>query len=341
MRKRIILLAVCCITLAGWPETVYYVNDFLNNGGGARSMAMGEAMAADPGDRSAALYNPAALLGLSFATLEASHASLFSGTVDYTFVSGVLPISQGKAIGLYMLRSAVDDIWDTRGFEKDEAGRPIYSSDRLRLISNMDYAVALSYAAYWREAFRYGVTAKFIRRRLDKLESFGTALDAGIQYHLSEVVTAGLYARNITASFNRYYADEWEIGLPELFPGLCAKKELPYLYGTLEASFQLVNLLPTSGVAQGPFGGSLDLEDDVPTELQWVKDPVRCLLSTNAGLEYGYRDIFFLRVGTHPLYLFTAGIGLKLGKFTVDSALRRHTELNDSYRVSLAWDFRG
>ena len=332
-----LLLGVMALSARG--ERLYYVNDFLNNGGGARPMALGEAMAADFQDRSSGFYNPCGILGFERLTLLASHAVLFKGLLDYTFASGVYPLRKDRAVGAYFVRSAVDEIWDTRGFETDDDGRPIYSSARLRFVDNADYAAGFSYAALWRERLRYGLTLKFIRRRFADLTSFGTALDAGVQYLHPFGWTFGLMGRNLTTSLNRYYEDVWEIGLPEVFPGVGFRKDVEYLYGGITLLYQFPNLLPTSGVSQGAFGGAFDFEGQAPSGNSLTENPVRFILNGNLGAEYHYHNKLFVRLGTNPVDLVTAGAGIRIGRLVADMALRHHPDLDDGYRLAVSWDF--
>lgn len=337
------LSAACLLAaLAAWParaEQKYYVNDFLNHGAGARPMALGEAMAADAADRSAGFYNPSGILGLGRRTVLLSHASLFNGMMDYSFASGVCPIGKDRALGLYVVRSSVDKIWDTRGFETDEAGRPIYSSDRLSYVENVDYAAGLTYAALFRERLRWGLTLKLITRRFDELTSIGTGVDAGVQFLAPGGVTAGLFSRNLTTSVNRYYADDWEIGLPEVYPGLGYRREVEYLYGGFALLYQFPNLLPTSGVSQGAFGGAFDPEGEAPSGNSPSDGLGKYLLSGNMGVEYHYMQRLFLWLGSNPLYMVTAGAGIRISRFEADLAFRRHLDLDDSYRLAVSWDF--
>lgn len=327
-------MTVCALSFVSANEVVYYSNDFLNIGGSPRAAAMGEAMAADPGDRTSAMYNPASLMGIGKTSLYLSHANVFEGLLNYDFASLTWSISPVRMAGVYLLRSAVDGIPDTRNFPLKD-GRPYYSSADLKQVENVDYAVGLSYAMLVGKRFRYGATLKLIRRVLDQVEGDGIALDAGFQYRVSQFLTAGLMGRNITASATRYFANDWEIGLPELYPGISYKQELDYLYGTLEVTYQTKNLLNSSGVSSGQFGGAAEASEASPTS----PDFVNLILNGNIGFEYAVRNKVFLRLGTNSTYVYTLGMGIKLTRLNVDVALLHHLELQNSYRFALAWDF--
>jgi hypothetical protein len=206
-------------------------------------------------------------------------------------------------------------------------------------VDNEDYAAGFSYAARWQERFRYAVTLKFIRRRFVELTSFGAAVDAGAQVLLPYGWTAGFLGRNLTSSMNRYYEDDWEIGLPEFFPGVGFRRDSEYLYGGVALLYQFPNLLKTSGVSQGGFGGSFDSESEAPGGNSLSEDPMRFIMSGNLGAEYHYREKLYLRLGTSPIYLFTAGAGIRIGRLMADLAFRQHPDLADSYRVAASWDF--
>ncbi len=321
-------------------EVVYYSNDFLNNGGSPRASAMGEAMAADPGDRTAGMYNPAGLLGIERMTLFVSHSNIFNGLLNHNFVAFSSPLGGNRVVGAYLLRSSVDGIMDTRDFPLTPEGEPVFSSSKLGTVTNSDYALGLSYAALFGKNLRYGGTIKMIRRRLDQLEGYGIGLDAGAQYKLPAGVLLGITGKNLVTTATRYYADDWEIALPELYPGVSIKREAAYFYGSFEFSYQTQNLLSTSGVSQGPLGGSIDANNAAPSETGLLKDPVGFLFGGNLGIEYSMHDKLFLRIGTNSTYMYSLGVGLKIMNLNVDFAFLHHLELNDSYRFALAWDFK-
>ncbi|MFH0921647.1 MAG: hypothetical protein V1913_14950 [Fibrobacterota bacterium] len=318
----------------------YYVNDFLNNGGDARSVALGSAMAADLAGRTAGLYNPAGLLGVRVITGQLTHASLFNGQLMQDMAAVVWPMDSSRSLGATLMRSAVDEIWNTNNFETDAEGRPIFSRSRLTYSDNADYALGLTYAMRFGERFRAGATANFIRRRFDDLISFGAGLDAGALFLFQNNITLGLSVRNLTTSVNRYYADDYEIGLPELYLGAGYRMDVEYLYGSVLFLCQFPNLLPTSGVSQGPMAGAFDNSDESPQAWDLASaGPLGFVANTGLGLEYTIRERVALRLGTNSVSTVTAGVGILLKRLTVDFAYRSHPELSDSYRFALAWDF--
>jgi hypothetical protein len=338
------LIIICCFCLVPAAEedegTLLYVNEFMNNGGGARAVSLGEAMAADQGDMASGLYNPCGILGIRKMSALVSHASLFNGLLDYDFVSFLYPLDTLRSVGAYAIRSAVDEIWDTRGFETDSNGIPTFDQEKLDYVENVDYAVGLSYASVFRNRLRYGVTLKFIRRRMAHVIAYGTGLDAGVQYLFKNGIVAGLYGKNITTSVTRYDKSDYEVGLPELYAGVAYRREIEYIYGRFEVVYQFSNIFSTSGVSQGMAGGAFDLESSDPQETGLFKDPLGFFLKGNAGLEYTFRERLSLRLGTNAIYMYTAGVGIRIYRLNVDFAFRRHVDLDNSYRIALAWDFK-
>jgi hypothetical protein len=321
-------------------ERVYYSNDFMNLGGSPRAVAMGEAMAADPGDRTAGLYNPAGLVGIGRMTAFLSYAKVFDGLVSLNFAALTYPLDTLRRIGAYLLRSSVDEIWDTRGFSTDEEGRPIFSSSQLRMVDNTDYALGLSYAAAaLKSRLRYGATLKLVRRRLEQLTGYGIGLDAGAQYFLKPAIILGITGRNLASTATRYYENDWEVAWPELYPGIAYKRDVPYLYGSIQLTYQTHNLLSSSGVSRGGLGGGVGDENALPAESGLLKDPLGVLTGGSLGLEYAMQERLFLRAGTGETYVYTLGVGLKIAHLAVDFAFLHHLELKESYRFALAWDF--
>src|SRR4028118_45227 len=92
-----------------------YVNEYLNIGAGGRGLAMAGAQTATVSDVNSAFYNPAGLTGVETDyQVGLMHAEYFSGNAKYDFGSVAMPIRKtGRAIGLSVLRFAVDDIPNT------------------------------------------------------------------------------------------------------------------------------------------------------------------------------------------------------------------------------------
>ena len=332
------LLALLCLRTLLPAGVVYYANEFLNNGGSPRAAGMGEAMAADPADRTAGYYNPCGLLGLGKATFLISHAKLFDADQTLNLASAAFPLGPSRAVGVYLLRSAVDGIMNTQGFATDNAGAPVYSSANLTYVDNADYAMGLSYAASAGNRLNYGATLKVLRRRLYDLTGYGIGLDAGAQYRVTPEFTLGLTGKNLTTTATRYFADDWEVSLPELYAGVVYKMDAEYIYGSIEFAYQAGNLLSTSGVSQGAFGGTADMDNAAPGETGLLKDPLGYFTRGNFGVEYTMRRKLFFRLGTNAQYAYTMGAGIKIKNLNVDFAFLHHLQMDDSYRFSLAWD---
>ncbi|OGJ88326.1 MAG: hypothetical protein A2268_05450 [Candidatus Raymondbacteria bacterium RifOxyA12_full_50_37] len=341
MRYICYAVALCVLSASAQYhfETVRYSNAFLDNGASPRAVAMGEAMAADRGDRTAGLYNPSGILGIMKPSILASHASLFNGLVTYDLGSFIYPVDKGHALSLYFVRSAIEGIWDTRNFPLVN-GRPQFSSGALSFTENTDWALGFSYAALAYQVFRYGATFKFIRRQLADKSILGAGVDLGGQY-LFKHATVGLIIKDASTTANRYEPGGYEMALPEAYLGWSYKLDLDYLYGTLQFLCQTAGLLGVNGVSGGPMGGWFDIGDPLPQETGLISNPVQTVLGGNLGLEYVVKEKLFFRLGTNSVYQFTAGAGVRINKLFVDYSFQSHADLNNCHRMSLAWDFNG
>lgn len=323
------------VAAAGVFSATRYANDFLNLGVDPRASAMGEAVAAADGNPFSLFHNPSALLDAGPRKAALSHSSLFGGLQGYDAAAFTLALDSGHQVAAGLRRSAVDDIWDTRGFETDLDGRPVYSSARLSKVDNADYAFSLAYAAKWGARFRYGAAVKFIRRRFEDLTGYGTGLDAGAQFMPGYGLTAALSGRNLTGTAVRYYENDWEWSLPELTAGLGWKVRADYFYGSIQVLVQSGNMLD-QGVSQG-----YRINREADTAVAPVEASFKSVFTQgSAGLEYLIKNRLALRLGFHPYYHFTAGAGLRVSRICADFSLRRHLDLDDTYQFALGWDFR-
>src|SRR5690606_40698654 len=118
------------------------------------------------------------LLALEDNQLALMHSSYFANIANYDYAAYAMPLDDRSAIGLSIIRFAVDDILNTTQLI-DEQGNINY--DRISLFSTADYGLTFSYArALPIEGLNYGVNAKVIRRIIGNFaSSWGFGLDLG------------------------------------------------------------------------------------------------------------------------------------------------------------------
>ncbi len=203
-----ITTAMCLIYVSLFSQTVRkYSNEFMNIGVDAAALGMSSAVTSHSADVNSGYWNPAGLLKLEDSQLSLMHSSYFANIANYDYAAYAMPLDNESAIGISVIRFAVDDILNTTQLI-DAEGNINY--DRISLFSTADYGLTFSYArALPVQGLNYGVNAKVIRRIIgDFASSWGFGLDVGAQFETNNNWKFGIMARDITTTFNSWAIDE-------------------------------------------------------------------------------------------------------------------------------------
>jgi len=267
----------------------------MNIGVDAAALGMANAVVAKSSDVNSGYWNPAGLTKLEDKQLALMHSSYFANIANYDYAAFAMPLDDGKsAIGVSLIRFAVDDILDTTELI-DEQGNINY--DRIRLFSTADYGFTLSYARHLPvDGLRYGVNAKVIRRIIgDFASSWGFGLDAAIQFENDNNWKFGIMARDITTTFNSWSFDDEAIGrIQNAIEG--QNQELPEQSEITIPKLQL-------GVSKKyvfRYDYSLEAEFDLNVRFEQNNDIIStsfASINPALGFEFGYTDMIFLRTG--------------------------------------------
>ena len=186
-----------------------YSNEFMNIGVDAAALGMSSAVTAHSADVNSGYWNPAGLLQIEDNQLALMHSSYFANIANYDYAAFAMPLDDRSAVGISLIRFAVDDILNTTQLI-DQGGNINY--DRISLFSTADYGLTFSYARKLPvQGLNYGVNAKVIRRIIgDFASSWGFGLDLGIQFEAQGNWKFGVMARDITTTFNAWAIDEGE-----------------------------------------------------------------------------------------------------------------------------------
>lgn len=271
-----------------------YSNEFMNIGVDAAALGMSSAVTSHTADVNSGYWNPAGLLNLEDNQLALMHSSYFANIANYDYAAFAMPLDDRSAMGISLIRFAVDDILNTTQLI-DEQGNINY--DRISLFSTADYGLTFSYArALPVQGLNYGVNAKVIRRIIgDFASSWGFGLDLGIQFKTANNWKFGVMARDITTTFNAWAIDETEfakirdavegqnqelpetteITIPKLQIGISKLFDFNYDYSLLTA----VNL-----------NVRFEENNDVISSSVASINPA-------FGFEFGYVDMVYLRGG--------------------------------------------
>jgi hypothetical protein len=315
-----------------------YSNEFLNIGAGARGMAMGSAQAASVTDGTAGYWNPAGLVNVANGTqLNLMHSEYFAGIGKYDFANIAIPTANSKrTIGVTALRFAVDDIMNTL-FLVEPDGSINYNN--ISSFSSADYAFLFSYAQKLNrsenKSVNFGMNAKVIHRSVGSFaKAWGFGLDAGLQI-LKHNLRIGIVAKDITTTFNT-----WAFSFTD------KEKEMLYLTNN---DIPVKSTEMTSPTLQLGVGELLPLgkNSSVLTEFNFnitfdgkrntviSADPIS--VEPKLGIEYAYKDIFFIRSGINnfqkaladgdtlnqkKVWIFqpSVGAGFRVGRIGIDYA---------------------
>ncbi|MFA6481327.1 MAG: hypothetical protein WCW62_02030 [Bacteroidales bacterium] len=202
--KKIGLVFSMCLLFSGITfAQVKYSNEFLSIGAGARLMGMGGAGTAMVDDATAGYWNPSRLIDipgkLDFSIM---HSEYFAGLAKFDFGGVAYKLDPGSAIGLSLLRFAVDDIPNTLELI-DQDGNIRY--DRITSFSAADLGVLFSYARKMKiPGLQVGGNIKVVYRHTGEFaKAWGFGIDAAASYARSNWRLAAV-ARDITGTFNAW-----------------------------------------------------------------------------------------------------------------------------------------
>lgn len=342
-----------------------YVNEYLNIGVGGRGLAMAGAQTATVSDVSSAFYNPAGLMGVKTDyQLGLMHAEYFSGNAKYDFGSVAMPLKKsGRAIGLSVLRFAVDDIPNTIDYVQADGS---FDESKLKSMTAGDYAFVFTYAQRLRifnnEEWEtnIGANAKVLYRHLSSMaNAWGAGLDVGLQAKYKGW-RLGIAARDITTTVTA-----WSFNLTD------AEKAVFFATGNEIPVKSTEVMMPriSLGAARDFIAPKKKVQITAEVAADITTDGRRnTLVATDGfsidprlGLEASYKGVVYLRGGvgnvqrvlddadftnTKKITLFqpSAGLGLRVGRsLAVDYAFTSLTTQENplySHIVSLRLDIR-
>ena len=338
MKYTALALVMCITTLASAQK---FVNEFLNIGVGARAHGMFGSVVANGEDLTSAYWNPAGLIGLENSLeINAMHANWFGGIAGYDYISiGKKFKEKNAAAAVTLIRMGIDNIPNTLNLIGPD-GNVDYN--RIETFSTADYAFMISYAKAMDEEGKLslGGNLKVIHRSVGSFGSaWGFGADIGAKYKGLKNITLGLTAKDITTTFNA-----WSFNLSEDEKSTFNETGNEIPVSSNEVTLPRIVL----GIAyQTNIGSNFSLLAE--TDLTFsTYGREAALVSKNSleidptlGIEIGYMNKAFLRFGMGNIQRRVnienfdestieiqpnVGLGLKLGRLTVDYAL---TNLGD------------
>lgn len=318
-------------TVVGQISAPKFSNEFMNLGVGARGFAMSGAVIGSSSKSQSSYWNPSNMIGLEDDyAVSAMHSEFFAGIASYDFLSVTTSIDEKSAIGLSLIRFAVDDIPDTR-FLYDVNGALNY--DNIRFFSAADYGIFLSYAKQVgkEKPLNIGGSVKIIHRLAGNFaRAWGFGIDLSGTYTIRKWRIAAV-ARDLTGTFNAWThnsallidafqstgnevpKNSVEVTLPRLILGV--NREI-----SISKDF---SVLP-----------ELDLVMTFDGKRNTVIKTSSLSIEPRFGLELGYKSKVFIRSGIgefqtikdfdNSTYLskkINFGLGIALNKVNIDYAL--------------------
>jgi hypothetical protein len=312
MRKIIALVTIILLILCGqifaqeFAPVGTAAAQFLEIGISARAASMGEAFTAVTNDAGSVFWNPAGMAAVEqrnlFLAYNSWPADIAIGGISFAVNFGNAGVVAVNAVYLITDNMPVTTIFDPEG-----------SSGETFSITN--YAVGLSYARHMTEQLSKGVTAKLVREAYYGYGYNSFAIDLGTLYE------TGFHGLNLAMSILHF-------GPEVRFDGTYIDYSDAKSYqGNKPKEFENYSL-----PINFRFGICFDLLNDATNRIITAADmvhPNNNLEQYNLGVEYGFRQMFFVRGG----YKFTADEGgLTMG-------IGLNYALSDSYQFNLDYAY--
>jgi hypothetical protein len=313
------LLIVAQVTNAGVVTVGRFAGEFLDLGAGARSLAMGGAGVAFPGEAAAAYHNPARLAWTRRNAAEFMHASYFDNLYTYDFLGFAKPIRVGTGAALTVLYARVGDIPLTA---LQDPARPLGDDNRVMvrdLSSDNELALMASVGAPGPAGWKWGGTAKLLYKGVAGKSAYGVGFDIGLAREFAGFAL-GLALRDLTGTALVWTTGRTEVIPPSVILGGAWSAKLPSLHAQLRLMADLGGRFESRGEAEAIHAGALSIDPRV-------------------GAEYIISDVLALRAGMLGENV-TAGAGISVSSINLDYAFQAHEELGNTHRVSLGLSWK-
>jgi len=321
MGKRLILLAALATLVAGplfaQSKVGTTAAPFLEIGVGARNVALGEAAVSMVQDVTSLYWNPAGIARMDAGEVTFQYTEWFAGT-RLQYAAGAIPAGAFGTVGIHFYAFDSGEM-DVRTIEFEDGTGETFSVQ--------DLSIGLSFARSLTSSFSLGGTVKMVQSRVWRMRASAVAVDVGVLYDMPVPnLRLGFSITNFGGEM-RLNGDNTTVRV-DLDP-LTSGDNDGILANLAVQSWELP-LLFRIGLAYDLFRGPT-------TSLTVAADatyPNGNTQYVNAGAEFGFMDLFFVRGGWSNLFLDEAsGRGhMRLG-FGVNAA--------DRVRVDYAYAERG
>ena len=341
MQKQFLIIACLFSVFKGFGQNATkYSNEFLQIGVGARSLGMGGAMIASANDVYAGYWNPAGLTKIDKNSQVAlMHASYFAGIANYDYGAYATKTGNKSALGISMVRFGVDGIANT--FDLIRNGEIDYT--RVTSFNTTDFAAIVSYAqeADIKELrnidFSWGANMKIIHRKVGPFaNAIGFGFDAAMRMENTKQNWAlGVVVRDVTSTFN-----SWRYTFTDAQKDVLAATQNAIPKNTLEITLPRIigGFAKTWEKNNWMFLAELDANITLDGKRNTLVKTNLLSIDPYVGGEIGYNisdeNKVYFRTGLNNYQQYTnnngkkvpsimpnVGVGITLGKFTIDYAL--------------------
>lgn len=295
-----LLLLLLPVALTAQTKVGTTAAPFLEIGAGARGVAMGEANVASTNDVTALYWNPAGIAHLTGGQATFQYNEWIAGT-NLSYAALAFPIPRIATVGLqvYLFDSGTMDVTDI-----------IFPDGTGEVFKVQDMMIGLTVARKLTSRFAIGGSAKYIRSSIWRMSASTIGLDLGMQYDTP--------LKNLKLGFNisnfggemRLDGDNTLVRV-DIDPNSDGNND-GLLANILVRSWDLplhFRIGTAYSLESGPYSLSLNADALYPNN----NDPY-----LNAGAEFGFNDLLFLRGGMVKTFLDEAegtlrfGFGVKL-----------------------------
>jgi opacity protein-like surface antigen len=283
MRKKILSIVLAALfampAIAGEEKRGEAGFMFLKVPIGARETALGWTGLTSTSGAAALYWNPANAAGIDRPSFVFSYLNYFAG-INSNYGAVTLPVSDVGVFGVSLNYMSYGDI------EKTTEASP---NGNLGTYSPYELALGVSYSKQITDRVSGGLTVKFIQSKIDFVSASGVAFDFGFSYNTGyRGLKMGFAATNIGPQ-SKYEGDGLTRQITNVDPNQPS-----------ETAFLTFAAEPFELPAAVNFGASMDLyRNEQNAVVGILEQNINSfqVSRTNFGLEYGFQNMFFARLG--------------------------------------------
>ncbi len=299
--KKIVTVAFVLLTAAGLiagdvAKVGVTAAPFLTIGVGARATGMGGAFVGTADDASALYWNPAGIARSGDIQVLLMHTRWLAD-LKFNFAGFTLPLGAFGTLGASLTYLDYGEMAVRTTDQPDGTGEIFNSSD---------LAVGLSYARSLTDRFSVGFNVKYITQSIWHENADGFAIDFGTLF------ITGLHGLRIGATLSNFGTDMRMEGkdllvYQDINPNILGNNDR--IPADLQTGEWALPLTFQFGLAMEPWKSPLHRLTIAADAIH----PSDNTESINLGMEYGFREMLFLRAGYRDLFLRDREQGLTLG----------------------------